>query len=119
MATQPTRSPCVFCRSLENKMSREHVFPEWLANHLETGEREQIHEMEKFPTPTRSETDSRTHPVGWWERKIWGVCKPCNEGWMERELEDGVPPVLIPLLEGRDSTLTWGDQRILATWTWK
>lgn len=45
-------------------------------------------------------------------------CKRCNTTWM-KALEDRVRPILIPLMEGRTTTLTPVQQRIIVRWLLK
>jgi hypothetical protein len=105
---------CIFCGSRAN--SDEHVWPKWLARI-----------MEQLPGTNKNLVAIRTNQHG--ERNRWerstpelvtkSVCKVrCNEGWMS-DLEKSVEPILRPMINGEEQTLTGEQQHIIAVWMLK
>ena len=108
---------CIFCS--ERATSMEHVLPNWL-------------------NPILNEETQRRPDSGWVmhmagnegvERRCFQkkeiasiktrqVCHDCNILWMSR-LESRAKPVLIPLTEGRTTSLTVNEQILIATWATK
>jgi hypothetical protein len=100
--------------------AREHVFPQWLLDHL--GIRDErvrgVHlkhndvGLENKPVSLR-EMDYASMTEG-------RVCAACNNGWMS-QLEDNARPVLVDMIEGRRqvSFLTDAEAKLLARWAAK
>ena len=88
------RKKCIFCnRNLSGERSREHIFPQWLLDHL------QIRDEEISPTHysrvTSQVVSTRHHTL---DGLLAGrVCRACNNGWMDR-LEAAVKENLISLI---------------------
>ena len=113
-STASNRKPCVFCGDTSSKLTREHVFGNWMATafkdyiddygaiEIRTGRRE----------PIRYQTGPFTDTV-----RI--ACKSCNEGWMN-DCALGVQQLLTPMMTGGfPRLLTAGDQEALASWAVK
>jgi hypothetical protein len=109
MAEDTGRS-CLFCGN--TPVTREHVWPKWLQDVL----------------PNYTRTANYIHQVGDEEPRTWSapiasmtvnvVCESCNGGWMSR-LETAAKPLLVPMINGRRTTLDKPQQRTIATWTLK
>src|ERR1700733_1463765 len=96
-------SSCAFCSRSNIKMSREHVFPQWLSK---TGSYAGAYEMQRgMKTITTPLIDVITRKV----------CENCNIGWLSR-IEVGAKAVLEPLLDATATVITEGDRWIIARW---
>jgi hypothetical protein len=103
---------CVFCGTTTEKITKEHVFADWISD---------LFGREPGGTAELVESDGsiRAFPAVPFQQQVRVVCKPCNEGWMG-DLEVAVKGFLGPmLLEGRQTTLSEKQQRKLAAWTVK
>jgi hypothetical protein len=106
------RARCVFCGAIDQKMSKEHVWPEWLGNLLPPGRAETGHTY-SFEDAEQGEyrrlTGMRPHDV-----RVRDVCEPCNTGWMHRA-EEAARPVITGMIRG-ERELHAIDQGKLAFW---
>src|SRR4051794_20848214 len=112
--------PCIFCGSPTNKKSKEHVLPRWLENYVPSHATRSFRLVDIDDWGPERETDAveRDLPIGTYEQVAGGVCKRCNETWMER-LESEVRPILIDIFAGGTRRLTHAERSILAAWVWK
>jgi hypothetical protein len=110
------KSFCHFCGSLlKGKRSREHVFPQWLLNHLEISK--------NMISPTHFSNDGqvlseRIHNL---DNLLAGrVCRECNNGWMSK-LELVAKENIIALAENQKVVidLDANERFILARWAFK
>lgn len=106
---------CAFCE-LDGKLTKEHVWPRWVAPYLEheggpgTNTRTIIR-----PSGTES-TSYKSRPAN---LTVKSVCPECNGGWMS-QLEERAKPVLLPMIEGRAPVrLGSRDAETVATWAVK
>ena len=99
--------PCAFCERTGVKLSREHVFPQWLSK-VSGAKSFTIHRNGKAVTTPLMEVVTRQ------------VCEPCNNGWM-KTLEDETAAVMTAMLEVSPGAYTIGDaeRRTLARWLLK
>lgn len=104
------RKACIFCGSTTNKISKEHVFRNALRKYAPS---DLGMMFENFTTGERRELKDSL-----FDQTLRKVCKPCNEGWMER-LEVQVEPVLAALIMGEPTSLTQHEARALARWAAK
>jgi hypothetical protein len=105
------RRRCVFCGT--RKVSREHVIPKWVGKVLpRSPESRWLHTSESDSSSERWETDALSFTVK-------RVCRPCNHGWMETEIEVPARPILTPKIQGRPTELTPVAQERVATWAVK
>ena len=106
-------SRCIFCG--DSNLTKEDIFPRWLANVLTRAMVGDIMVVR---------TQQSTHLT---ETKTWGasdvasapvrvVCRTCNNGWMHN-LEDSCKPILQPMILGHPTRLSVASQLELATWT--
>ena len=116
MSVESRRRPvgCIFCGAAE--LTKEHIFPRWLAAVLTPAV------VGKNVTSER--TQRSAHRKGrqeWSAGDVAGftarlVCASCNNGWMS-DLETRVQPVLSTMIAGHPTTLAPAAQLDLAAWT--
>jgi len=70
------------------------------------------HEIETLRGPATFETDAYAVTVK-------RVCRECNHGWMEREVEKPNQTLLPPMFRGEQISLTSAEQQHVATWAFK
>jgi hypothetical protein len=112
----PAKRLCIFCGSPAN--SPEHIWSKWLVRggYVKVGMRE--HESRSLDAldPSKNVTRRLVRSKGVLSTEVSCVCRPCNTGWMSR-LDRAAKPALIPLVEGRQSSLDLAAQgEILASW---
>lgn len=105
------RGGCVFCGG--RPLSKEHVLPRWLRDHLDYLTETQVWATDSEGVLTS--VDSIPIPPG--ERVVKAVCVRCNSGWMA-QLEGDVRPALVPLIRGRRRT-TRLQAAMVARWAMK
>jgi hypothetical protein len=99
---------CLFCGAA-GRLTKEHAWPRWLARAL-PGEGAFTHSvMAPKRPPWRA--------VGL-DIQVRSVCGRCNSTWMS-ELEQSTRPVLTRLIQDEAVELSVGDQRTLASWSFK
>jgi hypothetical protein len=99
-----------FCGSSAAKISNEHAWPNW------------IRPLLPAKVSTIVGTRPSKKPINFPGRyddmgvRVNAVCKPCNEGWMER-LETEVRSFLTPMIrDGSETMLSREQQFTLARW---
>jgi len=97
--------PCVFCNQTDSPPSREHVFAQWISREWPG---KGVWDIENSVTGAKFKAN-RIELVS---RK---PCVRCNTGWM-RQLESGVKPILVPLMNGQRATLSREQQLLVARW---
>ncbi len=111
---------CVFCRrDLVGTAAEEHVFPQWLLNHLSVPRSDQMFQgVGSMAMLDADETEGRVH--GTWRFVEGRVCRTCNNGWLS-QLEEDARPVLQELMEGAGTIVasTPTQRRIIARWAAK
>ena len=96
---------CIFCGRAP--VTREHIFRKKLAEYVDNP-RERV---------SRPGEDPDRSPLVF-ERTVRRVCGACNNGWMN-DLENAVEPVLINLIQARETVLKTADAMLLAKWAVK
>jgi hypothetical protein len=103
---------CIYCGG--SGLSKEHVFADWLREYIPRELSEHRTEFTvAFPHKTEKVLERRTGDAH--ARRLRRVCLVCNNGWMSR-LQEAAKPYLIPMLEGRPTSLNRKAQKIVATW---
>lgn len=100
----------MFCQR-RGPLSREHVIPEWITHHLGSGQ--VTHAL------TRGATTTRTWATDALSLTVKRVCKKCNTGWMEREVEAPAQTLMPALIRGEPKVMDPDEQRVLARWAAK
>lgn len=121
---------CIFCGSITNEFTLEHVLAEWVRKHQQskgigTSGFKVIRERSIEKGQQRREFDSgpATYPL-----KVRDVCgrtrrtasdsKRCNNGWMST-LEATVKEILAPMMDGQSYELSPDEELVVATWITK
>ena len=116
--TSPTMDPrraCVFCGTTESKITKEHVWPKWLREHVPLEIGRPIRHSRRLTTregETVEDLRWEAIPLDW---QVAAPCKECNEGWME-QIETATRPVLSPMLDDKSVGLDIGAADALAQW---
>jgi hypothetical protein len=107
------RSVCAFCGECE-RMSREHVFPQWIAAALPGPGAggflaERVSDLDALASWKAAKPNTQVR-----------IGKACNEGWMSL-LEDRAKPILSSLINPtrRRTTLSLAAQDLIALWVAK
>jgi hypothetical protein len=110
---------CIFCGAsgATVKITLEHTFSNWINDVLPaavigpdvTCERTMAQAGQAAVIESWSTSQVASH-------KLRDVCATCNNGWMSL-LEGEVRPLLTPMIEGYNSSLTIDQQITVATWT--
>ena len=108
------RTPCIFCGSVDRKLTREHIFGQWMKAAFD-GVISEVGNTE-IRCSGRQTVSYETAPF---DDTIGGVCYVCNNHWMEH-IETLVQPTLTPMMTGGFPTSLTREQRNeLATWAMK
>jgi hypothetical protein len=110
------RGQCIFCGG--TKLSKEHVWPNWLKNHMPRDAPHHVHltTVGKFVDGKswgRARNERRTGDAK--ARRLRVVCRTCNNEWMSK-LQTTCKPLLLPFLAGQWPNLSDTEQQQLATW---
>jgi hypothetical protein len=98
---------CVFCDGPAS--SREHVIPKWVGEEL----------PKKPKAKWRHVQRERAWATDHVDFKVKRVCRECNHGWMNDEIENPARPVLTRMIHGEAVKLTRPLQERVATWAVK
>lgn len=105
---------CIFCNG--TGLTHEHIWADWLRNYIPRDMESYVSEARVvgeggFPISERTKKGSGDPR----SRRVRCVCGGCNSGWMSQH-QEATKPHLIPLLAGRETTITEGGQTALSTW---
>ena len=109
------RRACIVCGENSRKLSREHVWADWIKGHIPKDESH--HNALSGVVEPDGQLTGVTKKWGGdaRNRRLKIVCIACNSGWMSR-LQENAKPLLIPLMTGKTKVLSQLDQVLLATW---
>ena len=105
---------CIFCQSAQ-KLSREHVWADWLRNYLQRPNKRAFHFVSSSKTGGQITRGKLNRPGDLHAQRLQVVCKSCNETWMGK-LQEAAKPIIVPLLNDNWDYLGEREQRILAAW---
>jgi hypothetical protein len=105
---------CVFCGATD-KMSAEHVFPDWSQPFLNSDAGPGTHTRTIIRADGETTKEHRDLPA---TATVRSVCGSCNNGWMSA-LEANAKPYLVSMLRDHRRTYYGGGQTLLATWAVK
>ncbi|WP_394789093.1 hypothetical protein [Rhodoferax sp.] len=110
---------CLFCGrgAPEVKISGEHVLRAKLQEHFPKQDTTTL--LHRYQSDEGVKYRSLRIPQGPFTSVVNEVCKPCNEGWLNLELEIPVEPVLVSLIHGKALRLEVNDLRLLSLWAAK
>ena len=99
---------CIFCGKFVRKLSREHIWSDWMRHYLPAG------------LPGHSERWSTAEGRERWEQpllkaQVRAPCKQCNNGWMG-DVEKAAAPIVGPMIRGTRLLLDASAQHKVATW---
>ncbi len=99
---------CVFCGA--HAGSKEHVIPKWVGKVL--------------PKPPKGESWRHRNAERIWATDhidfvVKRVCRDCNHGWMNEEIENPARPILTDMIRGQGGTLTPTGCERVAAWAIK
>lgn len=103
---------CIFCESAQ-KLSREHIYADWLKDYIEKTESHTFH-LTTFMggAPVRGKL---YRPGDAHSQRLRVVCSSCNNGWMSR-LQEKAKPLLVPLIKDEWPVLNKDTQATIASW---
>jgi len=113
------RKPCHFCGSTDRKMTKEHVFGEWIGGVIET-RRSQRLRVDTYDVASQDITSTayRETPEALHEIEVRAMCDPCNTVWGS-QLEARAGQVLPRMIAGESFVATATEARDLAVWATK
>ena len=102
---------CLFCSSTQ--MSREHLWPAWLASLFPEERRRHL-----ISAGVGLDATDKTWIAKPFTSEAKVVCRTCNSGWMSK-LEEDTKPILSPFIPDAAGSrrLTRYDQLVIANWT--
>ncbi len=111
-----SQRPCVFCGSY-SKLSKEHIWPEWMAIHLPTpNPNAHISEIRSGIPKQPSHLERRSERPGpVHTKKIRAICSQCNNGWMS-SIETAAKTPLLRALKSNIFSISMEEAEDLATW---
>jgi hypothetical protein len=95
-------------------MSREHVFPRWLAALFEDGGPVEMHRIHQ----TKDDRQTAVHTARLFDHTVKDFCEVCNTGWMH-DLEEEARRIVTPMVRGQAVVLDAREQDIIAIWATK
>jgi hypothetical protein len=102
---------CIFCGSTTAKMSKEHIWSEWVSKMFKP-------KHGRFWSYSITKTgDLQEHRFAAQKMRVKCVCEPCNNNWMS-DLETEVKPIAGPMILDKATALDLSlfDQTVLALW---
>jgi hypothetical protein len=84
------RKICIFCQRDDRKITKEHIFPDWLSKMFGdevTGRNEGVNANGSIMFNYESKIFQQT---------VNSVCQDCNNGWMS-EIENAAKPILVKI----------------------
>jgi hypothetical protein len=100
---------CRFCGVTDRRITREHIWPEWLKDFVPSSAG--LGYAERW-----SSADGRQRwRQGLLAATVRRFCEPCNTGWMSA-IEGAAKPVVGPMVQGIHTTLDAAAQRTVANW---
>ena len=110
---------CIFCGGFP--LSKEHMWGKWLRRYLAalTPKTQRLTTLYRdgrtLRTPPPLIPGRLNRPGAVHSHQLRVVCGNCNGGWMKR-LQDGVKPIILPLINDDWSTITADSALALALW---
>jgi hypothetical protein len=84
-------NPCRFCGSTDRKITREHVWPEWLADFL--ARPRSLAHAERWSSASRRQAFRQP----FLSATVKAFCGDCNNRWMS-EVEAAAKPIVGPMV---------------------
>jgi hypothetical protein len=119
---RPQKAPlvdrCIFWESSKphTPLDYEHIWGRWLRQYVRSNVNKHRILAETIGAPgTPNKAQIRHRPGDPLQSNIKIVCKGCNSTWMS-DIQNKAKQVLIPLIQGRRTTLGPAAQKAIATW---
>jgi hypothetical protein len=103
---------CIFCQDDERKITKEHLFPDWLSKMYDST----VTGINEGTNADGTIAYSYTSKI--FQQTANSVCEVCNNGWMS-QVENDVKPILSKMLRGKSFVLDKKSQIKLSTWAMK
>lgn len=103
---------CIYCGG--SGLTQEHLYADWLRKYIPR-ELPQHLMSSTVSFPHKSETIIQRKTGDTHSRRLRRVCLACNRGWMS-QLQQAAMPHVIPMLEGRPTSLNRAAQKIVSAW---
>jgi hypothetical protein len=105
---------CIFCGA--SPLTKEHIWADWLRAYIPKNMPHHHSARSILNSDQSVEQVRKKQPGDPRSRQLKIVCAHCNNGWMSR-LQEAAKPILIPLLQGKPSTLNRSRQQIVSAWS--
>lgn len=102
----------MFCQRDDHKITKEHLFPDWLSKMYDNS----VTGINEGTNADGSVAYSYTSKI--FQQTVNSVCEVCNNGWMS-QIENDAKPILVKMLRGKSFVLDKKSQARLATWAMK
>lgn len=102
-------NPCWFCGGTDRKITKEHVWPQWLADFLPG--KGTVNHAERWS----SDVGRQRFPQPFLSATVRKFCDGCNNGWMGG-VEGTAKDIVGPMAQGIPTTLDAAAQRAVANW---
>ena len=106
------RKKCIFCQHDDRKITKEHLFPDWLSKMYD----DTVTGINEGTNADGSIAYSYTSKI--FQQTMNSVCEVCNNGWMS-QIENEAKPILIKMLRNKSFVLDKKSQIKLSTWAMK
>jgi hypothetical protein len=111
---------CIFCG--EAKLTKEHVFPNWLREFVPRTQQKTRHltnfnirDTQNCLQHTRNSLGKLNRPGDMGSQRLRVVCGKCNNGWMSR-LQAETKPIMVPLITNNWWEIDSKSQLAIASW---
>jgi hypothetical protein len=106
------RKKCIFCQHDDRKITKEHLFPDWLSKMYGDS-------VTGINEGTNADgTIAYSYSSNIFQQTTNSVCEVCNNGWMS-QIENDAKPILIKMLKSKSFVLDKKAQVKLSTWAMK
>jgi hypothetical protein len=110
-----SKKRCIFC-DLPKKMSREHIWGRWLRSYVSANmNKHHLHATRILAPNVPNVSELRIRAGDPIRSNVRVVCEDCNNTWLSR-IQEQAKPILIPLIQGRTTSLGITAQSKLAAW---
>jgi hypothetical protein len=100
---------CLFCGATDRKITKEHIWPQWLADVLRGLPR--LGRVERWSSTAGGQASRQP----FLSSTVKVFCDECNNGWMS-QLEAAAKPLVGPMVLDEAMDLDAAAQRIVANW---
>ncbi|GAB1263174.1 hypothetical protein [Aurantivibrio plasticivorans] len=106
---------CIFCEK-EGKLSREHLWPDWLGKmYIRKGDEKHTFGAKTYANKALKNDGVYERPGHLFSLKIRAVCSKCNNGWMSG-IENKTKPIILKMIEGKKCKISKEELEALSFW---